>query len=244
MLGVPVEPPPSRWALPDRRHLGGRGRDRGRGRRPGSGNAPGGLPAGTLPDAPAGARSHRPRADRVVVAGSPGDHPARRVARQPLAAAVGAALRGARRHRVRAGDARVRRPASTARLDRQEVHRRVHRAPPTRVGAQCGDVAGECARRDGARRWSVRREHRRPVRGRVEVPPRHRCVQGRRGRARRPHARRVAAPWSTCSGPPRTWPRSARSTCHVGATPSSSPTRWRDRPCRRSPTRQGDRVRG
>ena len=90
-----------------------------------------------------------------------------------------AALRGARRHRVRGGDARVRRPASTARLDRQEVHRRVHRAAPARLGAQRRDVAGDDARRDGARRWPLRREHRRPVRGRVEVPPRHRRVQGR-----------------------------------------------------------------
>ena len=89
-----------------------------------------------------------------------------------------AALRDPRRHRVRGGDARVRRPASSARLDRQEVRRRVHRAAPTRVGAQRRDVAG---RRTASWCSSVvcTAWHRRPVRGRVEVPPRHRRVEGR-----------------------------------------------------------------
>ena len=80
--------------------------------------------------------------------------------------------------------------------------------------------------------------HRRPVRGRVEVPPRHRRVEGRGGRARRAAAhgwRHVARRAVDHAAPGR---RSARSTCHADAIPSSSPTRWRARRCRRSPTRR------
>ena len=153
-----------------------------------------------------------------------------------------AALRGARRHRVRAGDARVCRPASTARLDRQEVRRRVHRAAPTRVGAQRRDVAGRTTRarrcssvvctasRIGGLFAAESKFHRVTDASKVAVV----ALVDLHARRRRHVARRAvdhAAPGVARRGRRVTWAR----------TSSSSPTRWRDRrmstfPDPRSPT--------
>ena len=54
------------------------------------------------------------------------------------------------------------------------LRRRVHAAARVGLGALGGGVA-----RRRARRRSVRRAHRSLLRGRVDVPPRHRCVEGR-----------------------------------------------------------------
>ena len=150
---VPVEPPPSRWELPsparmpDGAEIAGVGADL----------APGTLLAayrqglfpmrlqarGPIGLGPLGWWSPDPR----------GDHPARRAARQPFVAPVAASLRDPGRHRVRRRDARVRGSEAAARLDRQEVHRRVH--------GSCTSSGGRTASRRGrsttvdATRWSV-----------------------------------------------------------------------------------------
>ena len=220
VLAVPVEPPPSRWALPTVASRGWAEAPRSRAsapiwlrarcwRRTAQGLFPMRLQArGPIGLGPIGWWSPDPRG----IIPLDGLHVSRSL------------RRSVRRFEIRvdtafeAGDARVRRSAATARLDRQEVHRRVHRAPPTRVGAQRGDVAGRRAADERARRWSVRRRASaacsRPSRSSIASPTRRRSRWSRSSTS----CARVAAPCSTCSGRRRTWRRSARSTCRVRAT--------------------------
>ena len=148
MHEVPIEPPPSRWALPDSstavpdQEIVGVGADL----------APGTLLAayrqglfpmrlqarGPIGLGPIGWWSPDPRGviplDGLIVSRS--------------------LRRSSRRFEIRVdtafedGHARLRRSAAAARLDRQEVHRCVHGAAPPRLGAQRRDVAGRRPRPD------------------------------------------------------------------------------------------------
>ena len=82
-----------------------RRRPRGRGRRPRARHGPRRLPPGPVPHA-ARRRPGRSAGGRPT----PGGDPARRAPGQPVAAAQPAALRGPRRHGLRRGDRRLRRP--------------------------------------------------------------------------------------------------------------------------------------
>ena len=99
----------------------------------------------------------------------------------------------------------------------------VHRAAPAGLGA-----LGRGLARRRARRWPVRRGHRRPVRRRVDVHPRARRLEGRADGAGRPAHRRVRRPsaCSTRSGRPRTSPRWAWWRCPRGSTSHGSRSRW------------------
>ena len=76
-------------------------------------------------------------------------------------------------------------PRRPARVDRRVVRRRVLRAAPARLGAQRRDLA-----RRRARRRPLRRRDRRALRRGVDVPPRHRRVEGRVAEHRRAARRR------------------------------------------------------
>ena len=88
-----------------------------------------------------------------------------------------------------------------------DVHRRLHAPARARLGA-----LGRGLGRRRARRRALRRRDRRPLRGRVDVPPPHRRLEGGAPRARRaaPGGRRRAR-CSTSSGRRRTSSRSAPS---------------------------------
>ncbi len=158
--------------------------------------------------------------------------PLRGLPRVPLAATVGAALRDPGRHRVRAGDACLRRPVTPGRLDRRCVRLRLRRAAPPRL-RPLGRGVGR-GRPPGRR---LRRRDRRALRRRVQVPPAHRRLQGRAARSRAACSAPRTAPTSvssTCSGRRPTWPPSApsrsRGPSTTGAwTPPSdcpTPSRW------------------
>ncbi len=101
-----------------------------------------------------------------------------------------------RRYEIRydtAFDEVIERPAPTPDaphgLDHPGHPRGVPAAARPRLGAQ---QRGLVARRRHARRRHLWHGGRRLVRRRVDVPPRHRCVQGGSGRPGRPHARPTA----------------------------------------------------
>ena len=122
------------------------------------------------------------------------------------------------RHRLPVGRRGVRRARPRRTLDHRGDRRRVRRAAPGRVGALGRGVAGR-----HPRRRSLRRRHRRPLRGRVDVPPRARRLEGRPRRPVRrcsePTATRAAS--STSSGRRPTWPRWACARCPVTSTSRS-----------------------
>ena len=116
-----------------------------------------------------------------------------------------APLRGAGRHRLRRGRrGAAPTPAREGRWITPEIAARLRRLHDARLGALRRDLAGR-----RARRRPLRRGDRRPVRGGVDVPHGARRLQGGAGRARRASSTPTAtrAGWSTCSGPPTTWPR-------------------------------------
>ena len=108
-----------------------------------------------------------------------------------VAAAVAAALRGPRRHRLRRGRRRLRRPRAAGRLDHARDRRGVHRAArgwagrtPSRCGRTAGWWAGSTASRSAGCSRGSRCSTARPTR-----PRRARRRAGRpRGRGRRPAA--------------------------------------------------------
>ena len=183
---MPVEPPPSPWGFP---------RPAAWPAAPTTWSAMGAdLAPGTLLAAYRRALPDARRAGRRDPIGwfSPverGRAAARRAAGLALAAPVG---RGRFEVRVDTAFADVvdacadpRRPGGWIDAD---VRGGVHRAARARLGALGRDLA-----RRPAGRWAVRRRDRRPVRGRVDVPPRARRVEGgagRAGRAARGRARR------------------------------------------------------
>ena len=85
--------------------------------------------------------------------------------------------------------ARLRRPAPAGRLDLGGHRGGVRRPPRAGLGALRRDLA-----RRPAGGWAVRRRHRRPLRGRVDVPPRAGRVEGRPRRPGRAAQRRVRRP--------------------------------------------------
>ena len=201
---TPVEPPPSRWELPDPPELPPRtGRRRGRGRwRPRAGHGARRVPARPVPDA-------RRRNARVVVARSARRDPARRVPR--AAARCGASLARFEVRVdtcVRGGDARLRRPAprrtvgSTSRSS--HAYTRLH---------ELGWAHSVETWRDGEL-----------VGGLYGAAHRRACSRGSRCSTASTDASKVAcwatvellrldgASSSTCSGRRRTCGRSARST--------------------------------
>ena len=124
---VPIEPPPCRWRLPDPAR-GGRARPvRGR-CRPRAGDGARRVPQRAVPDA--GPQAGR----RVVVARPAGRAPARRTAREPVAAPELPPVRGPRRHVLPRGDDPLRRSRPAARLDHAGVRRRVRAAAPSSAG--------------------------------------------------------------------------------------------------------------
>ena len=134
----PIEPPPTRWRLPDAR-AGRRRRDRRRRRRPRAGHAARRLPQRAVPDA-ARAAQHR-----LVLARPARRHPARRAARQPLAAPQHAPLRGPPRHPLRRGDGALRRPAPPRRVDHAGVRQGLPAPAPLgwANSVECYDDDGE-----------------------------------------------------------------------------------------------------
>ena len=118
--------------------------------------------------------------DRLVVARSRAAIlPARRPAGDPVAAPVVPPLRDPRRHRLRRGDATpAPTRAATAAGSPPTIRRRLRRAARAGLGPQRRDL-GE--RRRAGRR-PLRRGHRRPVRRRVDVPPRTGRLEGGAGR--------------------------------------------------------------
>ncbi len=106
----------------------------------------------------------------------------------------------------------VRRPGPGRALDHPGDRACVRRAAPPRLGALRGVLA-----RRRAGRWPLRGGHRRPVRGRVDVPPRHRRLEGRAGRPRRPRLRRrrPAAAARRAVAHRRTWRASGSSRCRA-----------------------------
>ena len=100
----------------------------------------------------------RPGPDRLVVARSARDRAARRAPRQPIAATFGATVRDPRRHRVRSRGTWLRRPAASARLDRQEVHRRLHACCTNWDGLTASRRGRTTSRDERARGRVVRRE--------------------------------------------------------------------------------------
>src|SRR3954447_22390454 len=125
------------------------GRDR---RRPRAGHGAGGVPPRAVSDAGRGAAGAdgvvQPRTARRAAAG-----PAQGLA---VPGQVGPAVRGARRHRLRRGDRRVRRPRAPLGVDRRPDPDGVPPPPRARVGALGRDVArrapGRRALRAGAGR--------------------------------------------------------------------------------------------
>ena len=109
-LVSPIEPPPSRWAMPtnapiDESDIVALGAD---------------LEPGTLLAAYRQGLFPMPYDKRrivLVLARPPRDHPARRAARQPLVAAQHASLRGADGHSVPDRDGGLRRPGPQRGLD-------------------------------------------------------------------------------------------------------------------------------
>ena len=90
--------------------------------------------------------------------------------------------------------------------------------------ARLGPLGRGMGRQREAGGRALRGEGRRPLRRRIDVPPRARRVEGRAGRTGRAAERASGRPFSTSSGSPPTWPRSARSR-------SAAPSTWRG--CRR-----------
>ena len=148
----PIEPPPTRWRLPQPvdgpDDLIGIGAD---------------LEPGTLLAAYRRGLFPMPvRRRRLgLVVARPARRPAlRRPAGHALAAAVGAPLRAARRHGLPGGDDRLRPVQPAGRLDHARVRRRLPRVTPSGLGPQRRSlVAGR-----PARRRAVRGRHRRAVR--------------------------------------------------------------------------------
>ena len=214
----PIEPPPTRWQLPPadaaepRRPGGHRGRPR-------AGDAAGRLPVGPLPDAgrapPAG----------LVVARPERRAAARRAPGVEIAATVPAPVRAARRHGVPRRGGGLRRPEPRRAVDQPGHRRRLHRAPPARLGPQRGGVVT----RRPARRGPVRRGRARAVRRRVDVQLVDRRLEG--GAGRRWCSTCATRGWScsTSSGRPITWRRSAWWRCRGRGTWSCSATPWRRR---------------
>ena len=152
-------------------------------RRPRAGHDAGRLPGRAVPDAV------RPAPPGLVVAGSPRRAAARRAAGHPVAAPLGAPVRGPGRHR--------RSPAVMTAC--AAPHRRGGWITPAFVRAYSrlhelgwAHSVEAWTRRRRAGRRALRRGDRRPVRRRVDVPPATRRLQGRaRGPGRPAAGRRV-----------------------------------------------------
>ena len=221
---VPVEPPPSRWALPDATTVGADQEIVG----VGADLAPGTLLAayrhGLFPMRLQFARSHRTRSDRLVVAEPTRDHPTRRAHREPDLAPFDATLRDPDRHRVRSGDARLRRsrddptggstrssspptPSCTG-WDGRTASRRGRTTDGVTVSSSAGSTA--CASEGCSPR----------SRSSIGSPTRRRSRSSRSWTC----CERVGARCSTCSGRRRTSRRSVRSTWTVSGTASWWPT--------------------
>ena len=189
MAAMPVEPPPTLVGLPGlHRPARGLGRRR-RLRRPSvptwhpgrcwrrTGGAPSRCPRG-------------PASRSVVVAARPGRASARPAAGLALPGEVVPPDGGAGGHGVRRGG-RARAPTRRATAGGSTTGSRRRTASCT---GWAGRTRSRAWRRRRARRWAVRRRDRRAVRGRVDVPPGHRCVEGGARRAGGAALRRAPRP--------------------------------------------------
>ena len=196
---MPIEPPASRWSMPDAPAVDDTGLV-GRRRRPRTGNAARRLPRRAVPDAVG--RS----ADRVVLARPAGGRAARRAARQPIAAPQPAAIRRDDRHAVPRGDERCAEPDGDGGGSRPSSSRPTPTAR-ARLGALGRDVAATAS-------WSVAST----ACASTGSSPANRCST-RHGRVEGGAGALVVGWWrrgrrcSMCSGRHRTSSRSAPSTC-------------------------------
>ena len=170
----PVEPPASRWMLP---HPEDADAD-------GIVAIGGDLEPGTLlaayrqravPDAV------RSTARCLVLTRPSGHHPPRRSPGEPVAAPQHPPFRGPPGRALRRGDGALRRSPPAGGVDHPTLRQGVRATAPSRLGP----LLRVPRRRRSAGRRSLRRAHRWPVRRRVDVPHRHRRVEGRARRARR-----------------------------------------------------------